>query len=353
MKKVILAIAQNQFFQHLLFWAMAGFVIYRLTAYNNIPTRTDFYYTFLFLCPATWVVYWNIFLIDRLLPNGQYWKFLLFTLLVLCSGVAWYFLIMEYLVDFIFPGYYFISYYQPLQILLFLSVFWLLSTLLNLSSGWFREQEQKQKIQYLEKQKTQAELDALKAQLDPHFLFNNLNSLYSLALEENPKTPEAILKLSENLRYVLYEGVGPVVSLQKELQHLSNYFQLQQWRFGEEMDISLQLDLPDASLSIAPLLLLPLLENSFKHVGRNRSGNYAVHGKIKVQDGKLIVSLQNTIGTPTLSAEPSIAGGIGLVNLQKRLDFLYAGKYYFNTISTGDEFVAKLELELQTVTTMG
>ena len=113
------------------------------------------------------------------------------------------------------------------------------------------------------------------------------------------------------------------------------------------MDISLQLDLPDTSLSIAPLLLLPLLENSFKHVGRNRNGHYAVHGKIKVQNGKLMVSLQNTIGVPAVPAEPAIAGGIGLVNLQKRLDLLYAGRYYFNTISTGEEFVAKLELELE------
>lgn len=346
MKKTILTIAQNQFFQHLLFWAVAGFVIYRLTAYNNIPTRTDFYYTFLFLCPASWVVYWNIFLIDRLLPKAQYWKFILFTLLVLCSGVAGYFLIMEYLVDYIFPGYYFISYYQPLQILLFLSVFWLLSTLLNLSSGWFREQEQKQKIQQLEKQKTQAELDALKAQLDPHFLFNNLNSLYSLALEENPKTPEAILKLSENLRYVLYEGIGAEVSLQKEIQHLSNYFQLQQWRFGEEMEISLHLDLAENGLNIAPLLLLPLLENSFKHVGRNRSGRYAVQGKIKLKEGKLMVSLQNTITATSETTDQPIAGGIGLVNLQKRLELLYPERYYFNTISTGDEFVAKLELQL-------
>ena len=114
------------------------------------------------------------------------------------------------------------------------------------------------------------------------------------------------------------------------------------------MDISLQLDFPDTNLTIAPLLLLPLLENSFKHVGRNRNGHYAVHGKIKVQNGKLLVSLQNTIGTSTtLPSEPSIASGIGLVNLQKRLDLLYAGKYYFNTISTGEEFVAKLELELE------
>jgi two-component system LytT family sensor kinase len=346
MKKTILAIAQNHIFQHFLFWALAGIVIYHLTAYNDVLTPTDLYYTFLFLCPATWVVYWNLSLINSLLPKAHYWKFLWCTLLVLGTGVALYFLIMEYLADFIFPGYYFISYYQPVEIFLFLSVFWLLSTLLNLSSAWFREKEQKQKIQELEKQKTQAELDALKAQLDPHFLFNNLNSLYSLALEENPKTPEAILKLSENLRYVLYEGVGAEVSLQKELQHLSNYFQLQQWRFGTEMEISLQLDLAENGLTIAPLLLLPLLENGFKHVGRNRNGRYAVQGKIKLQEGKLVVSLQNTIAATSETTDQPIAGGIGLTNLQKRLELLYAGKYYFNTISTGDEFIAKLELQL-------
>lgn len=340
------AIVQVRFLQHLLFWTVAGFIIYRITAYSSSPSQTDIYYTILFLLPASWVVYWNISLIDRLLPKHLYWQFFLSTLLLLGSGVLGYYLIMEYLVDYIFPGFYFISYYQPGEILLFLSAFWALSTLLNLSSGWFREQEQKQKIQQLEKQKTQAELDALKAQLDPHFLFNNLNSLYSLALEENPKTPEAILKLSENLRYVLYEGVGAEVSLQKEIQHLSNYFQLQQWRFGEDMEIVLEQEIADTSLNIAPLLLLPLLENSFKHVGRNRNGRYAVQGKVKLKEGKLMMSLQNTIGSAYETSDQPMAGGIGLANLQKRLALLYPGQYYFNTISTGDEFVAKLELQL-------
>ena len=169
MRKMLLAIAQLRFLQHLLFWAVAGFIIYRITAYSESPSQTDIYYTLLFLLPASWVVYWNISFIDRLLPKHLYWRFFLSTILLLCSGVFGYYLIMEYLVDYIFPGYYFISYYQTGEILLFLSAFWALSTLLNLFKGWFREQEQKQKIQHLEKQKTQAELDALKAQLDHHF----------------------------------------------------------------------------------------------------------------------------------------------------------------------------------------
>ncbi|AEE47991.1 putative signal transduction histidine kinase [Haliscomenobacter hydrossis DSM 1100] len=344
---MLLAIVQFRFLQHLLFWAVAGFIIYRITAYSASPSQTDIYYTFLFLLPASWVVYWNISLIDRLLPKHLYWRFFLSTLLLLGSGVLGYYLMMEYLVDYIFPGYYFISYYQPGEILLFLSAFWALSTLLNLSKGWFREQEQKQKIQHLEKQKTQAELDALKAQLDPHFLFNNLNSLYSLALEENPKTPEAILKLSENLRYVLYEGIGPEVALQKEIQHLSNYFQLQQWRFGEEMEITLDIDVEKNEESIAPLLLLPLVENSFKHVGRNRTGQYAVRGKIRLRESKMIFSLQNTIGEKPMLLNTPMSGGIGLVNLQKRLEILYPNRYYFNTLNTDNEFIAKLELQLK------
>lgn len=347
MKKMISSIAQNQVFQHLLFWALAGFIIFRITAYNSELTLTDFYYTLLFLIPASWVVYWNILLIERLLPRRQYWKLLLYILLVLVTGIGWYYLIMNYLVDFIFPGYYFISYYQPGTILVFLSGFWLLSTLLNLSKGWFREQEQKQKIQLLEKQKTQAELDALKAQLDPHFLFNNLNSLYSLALEENPKTPEAILKLSENLRYVLYEGGAPEVELKQDLQHLLNYFQLQQWRFGEEMQLDLDIQVADNTYRIAPLLLLTLVENSFKHVGRNRNGHYAIRGKIYLKEGKLSFTLQNTINRPTEVAKPPKNSGIGLVNLQKRLELLYPERYYFNTLSTSDEFIAKLELHLK------
>ena len=347
MKKLILAIVQNQVFQHLLFWALAGFIIFRITAYSSEPTYTDFYYTLLFLIPASWVVYWNIALIERLLPRHLYWELLLSILLVLITGVGWYYLIMNYLVDFIFPGYYFISYYQPGTILVFLSGFWLLSTLLNLSKGWFREQEQKQQIQLLEKQKTQAELDALKAQLDPHFLFNNLNSLYSLALEENPKTPEAILKLSENLRYVLYEGGASEVELKQDLQHLLNYFQLQKWRFGEEMHLELDIQIDENSCQIAPLLLLTLVENSFKHVGRNRNGQYAIKGKIRLQEEKLSFSLQNTINQPVEVVKPHTNSGIGLVNLQKRLEILYPERYYFNTLSTSDEFIAKLELRLK------
>jgi LytS/YehU family sensor histidine kinase len=113
------------------------------------------------------------------------------------------------------------------------------------------------------------------------------------------------------------------------------------------MEIALELDPLDNPYTIAPLLLLPLLENSFKHVGRNRSGRYAVQGKIKLQEGKLMVSLQNTIAAVHQTTELPITGGIGLVNLQKRLDLLYPERYYFNTISTGDEFVAVLELQLK------
>jgi sensor histidine kinase YesM len=347
MKRRINAIARNQVFQHALFWAVAGFIIYRITAYSAEATRTDLYYTFLFLCPAAWVVYWNLHLIERCLPLEWYGHWLGFSLLLLLLGVAGYFLIMEYLVDFIFPGYYFISYYRPGEILLFLSAFWALSTLLTLSKGWFRAQEQKQQIQVLEKQKTQAELDALKAQLDPHFLFNNLNSLYSLALEENPKTPEAILKLAESLRYVLYEGVGAEVGLAQEIQHFRNYFLLQQWRFGEEMNITLDLEVTPDEQVIAPLLLLPLLENCFKHVGRNRNQSYAVQGKVRLQGDKLLVVLQNTIAPQSFRSSSPVPGGIGLSNLQKRLEILYPQRHYFNTMSTDDEFIAKLELQLK------
>jgi two-component system, LytTR family, sensor kinase len=345
-KSPIWAFLQLRIVQHLGFWVLASVVCFRIFAYSPETRNSDFLYTFLFLNSAAAVVYLNQWAIRLWLAKEAYWVYTFAAMCILGLGLALHYAIFNYLPSWLFPDFYFISYYRPFEILSFMLAFWAISTLLKLSKAWFRELEQKQAMQKLEQAKTKAELSALKAQLDPHFLFNNLNSIYSLALEEDPRTAEAVLKLSENLRYVLYDSGDAEASLSAEVKHLENYFQLQHWRFGGLLDTRVEINGKLDDLNLPPLLWLPLLENAFKYVGKNELGAFFVSCKLDTAPDRLYFALHNSL--PAGKTPKSEVGGIGLSNLRRRLELLYPGAHHFNLVQTEKELVAILELKLKT-----
>jgi len=146
----------------------------------------------------------------------------------------------------------------------FFLVFLFLTTLLKLSKAWFFVSETKQKLTEVERQKIENELKALKSQVNPHFMFNNLNNIYSLSLKNSEKTPEAIVKLGDILRYVIYEAKNDKVRLEKEIKLIKDYIDLEKLRtrYSEINFITEDIEL---EIEIAPLLFLPLIENGFKH----------------------------------------------------------------------------------------
>ncbi len=219
------------------------------------------------------------------------------------------------------------------------SVFFLfLSTALKFSIDWFLNERVQRD---LENQRLTAELAFLKSQINPHFLFNSLNSIYSLAYQKSDTTPEAILKLSEIMRYMLYESNDNKVDLAKELQYLQNYIDLQKIRFGNKafVDFKIMGDVGDQK--IVPLLLIAFIENAFKH-GVANDPSMPIRLLINLDGTHLHFYMENKKHTHNRDTE----GGIGLNNVKRRLDLLYAGKYKLDIQDKPDIYTCELSLVL-------
>ncbi len=191
----------------------------------------------------------------------------------------------------------------------------------------------------------EAELSLLKAQIHPHFLFNTLNNLYGLSLEKSDLTPDLVLRLSELLDYMLYKCSQPLVALQSELDHLQNYIQIEQIRYGTKLKLEIIQKGEADNLQIAPMLLLPFVENAFKHGTSKQINNPFIHISTDIQDKHLKFSIENSKNSHT-EKEDNYTQGIGLKNVRKRLEFLYPEKYSLNISSEETTFKVDFKIEL-------
>lgn len=336
---------QNRKVQHLLFWLLSFYVLFRLFCTDDQYVETDLIYTFLFHISLIVMVYLNLaFLIPQFFQRKQYGLFLLGFVLVLGIGTLINHLTFQYLADGLFPGYYFISYYEWGDILEFTFTYMALSTLLHLSKSWFELNEKKKAINRLEREKLDAELLSLKSQINPHFLFNSLNNLYSLSLDQDQRLPDLLLRLSDNLRYMLYESGDTFVPLQKEIQFLENYIDLQRIRATERVDIQFAVEGKIKDKAIAPLLLIHFVENAFKFGAKGSNAAAYVHVQCKVQENTLTFGIKNNKGTLALPSKQS--SGIGLSNTQKRLQLLYPGRHQLLIADNEEDFQILLTLTL-------
>ncbi len=197
-----------------------------------------------------------------------------------------------------------------------------------------------------ELQLKQEELSYLKMQIHPHFLFNTLNTIYGSAIAKNSQTPELILKLSNLLDYILYQTQKSLVPLQDEIDHLQDYLALEKLRHGSSLKISTFLPEKEGNIKIAPMLFLPLLENSFKH-GKTNKKNAYVDLRITVADQVVSFTLKNS--KDEAGSKSSIqSSGIGLQNIKKRLQLLYPNAHSFEIEKEEDFFLVKLQIQTQT-----
>ncbi len=194
-----------------------------------------------------------------------------------------------------------------------------------------------------EKEKINAELQLLKAQVHPHFLFNTLNNIYSFSLENSPKTSQMVLQLSSLLGYVLYDCRSNEVWLEKELEIMKSYINLEKERYGNTLDISLNLEGEIKDKSIAPLLLLPFLENAFKHGTSQQLEKPWLSMDVSVKQEVFRCKIVNSKNETAAYHEK----GIGIGNVQKRLAYLYPGKHELKLMDEGSFFVVSLVLELK------
>jgi two-component system, LytTR family, sensor kinase len=179
----------------------------------------------------------------------------------------------------------------------------------------------KQSTQQLRIEKQQAELSYLKSQTNPHFLFNTLNNIYSLARDKSDLAPESILRLSKILRFMLYETGGSYIAIEQELKIISDYIALEKLRYDESLRINLNHNIEDMKQAIPPLLLIPLVENAFKHGASETRGHPFVDIHLSVNNRQLVFIIKNSSDSTT--GEQAVKENIGLANLRRQLELLY------------------------------
>lgn len=217
-------------------------------------------------------------------------------------------------------------------------------TAIKITIDWLRE---KNKLIELEKRQLASELKFLRTQVSPHFFFNTLNNIYSLSLEKSDNAPELILRLSKLMRYLIYGTKEPLQPLKREIEIIQDYIELERVRFDNALKIffNVQGDLEEAL--IPPMLLMPLVENAFKHGANKSLDQVCIAIDFIVLENMLYFNVSNTIPSP-LSTSGQEIGGIGVKNVKKRLKLAYERKDYdFKVLSIGKQFNVSLNLKIR------
>jgi len=200
----------------------------------------------------------------------------------------------------------------------------------------------KQAAQQLRIEKQEAELNYLRSQTNPHFLFNTLNNIYSLARDKSDLAPESILRLSKILRFMLYETGGAYIAIEQELKIISDYISLEQLRYDDSLHVNFNYDVEDMRQALPPLLLMPLVENAFKHGVSETRDQPFVDIHLSVKQRQLIFVVKNS--SETFPGE-SVKENIGLSNLRRQLELLYTN-YDLHIQQGQSEFTATLKINL-------
>jgi sensor histidine kinase YesM len=340
---------------HILFWMFAfGLLTYIYgISYNSLPLGAV---TILILLPVH-ICYYYVITIWILPPffKGRYVNAIIRALMIMFLMA-----ILYRLIEIFFANHYIYNYYKkkdPSFTWKFISRSW-----------WFQLQSQRDLVNAIERTNVivwigitlklfaswherknavlQAELNALKGQLHPHFLFNSLNNLYSLSLNNSPQTPEVILGLSNTLRYVVYEGAADRVPLRRDIAALLDYISLEKLRYEDRLDLNLNIDDDSKDWEIPPLLLLPLVENAFKHGAGETIDDPWINIDLKVNNDKLFFKISNSKAEYPASNDTDRTGRIGLSNVQHRLNLLYPEKHKLTIYDEEDCFILELTVDL-------
>lgn len=350
--------------QHFLFWAIwypyitlthAAFPFgYPEMAYfkNPVYTITESFFVVLAQVPLTYGVLY--FVLPKFILKEKYVLGVFFIIVLWFAGgiINLYFLgeLLPPILEFLLP-----AQYQPLAPRsegesFFMAViatnkgaFTIATSALMLKFGkhWYHKEHKNLQLQ---KENTESQLRLLTAQVHPHFLFNTLNNIYSQTQLESPKGSKMIMGLSDILRYILFEGQKPMVRLKKEMQLIHEYVNLEKIRYGNKLTITISTPDSTKDLYIAPLLLLPFVENCFKHGTSKVLENPWIDLIISLNDTTLFMKIKNGKG-PLKDHDPKHSG-IGINNVRQRLNLLYHGKYDLNINEGEDFFEVEMRVEL-------
>lgn len=327
---------------HVLFWLLIGLLWFYLRFQDYASWPQAALVSMIKIADLALVIYFaNLFLVPKFLYRKKYFLFgLLFIAAIAASSFFKMWQLSSILGDsYLVEG----DSIKEKVYNNFVTQFFLVLASIGLKSvvDYLRLQN---KMAQMAKEKAEAELNFLKSQINPHFLFNSLNAVYFLIDKENTTARAALHKFSDMLRYQLYECNGEKIPIKKEISYLKDYVALQQLRVSDNTDIQFQCDAGVDNFSIEPLLLIPFVENSFKHLSHySNDKENKVHISLSRTNGSMQFSVYNTTER---QASKIKEGGIGLANVRKRLELLYPGKHQFLITEKENSFRVDLTLSL-------
>lgn len=349
--------------RHLAFWAFWGIfqgflysslAIYSSTGYlKRLPvSMLD---SFIFMFAHLFLAYSLIYIvIPRFLLKQKYWHTaawtLVFFFLTAVISTLLSILVIDPLRAFLLGGAYSKSIYRqsavniPLSLLAGLRgglTIGGIAAAIKLMKYWYVKEQRNLQLQ---KENAESQLQLLKAQVHPHFLFNTLNNIYSYTQNTSPVASQLVTKLSDLLRFVLYETRQSLVPLSKELKLMQDYIGLEKIRYGNKLELNIQLPDNTNDLYIAPLLMLPLIENCFKHGTSHVLEQPWISLYIDITNTEMQMKLVNGKSSEIAG---SAAAGIGIENVRKRLELLYPGKHEFTITDEEEVFIVNLRIELE------
>jgi sensor histidine kinase YesM len=217
-----------------------------------------------------------------------------------------------------------------------------ISTIVKITSDWVKQTRTHRE---LETRTMQTELNFLKSQINPHFLFNTLNSLYALTLKKSDEAPEVVIKLSEMMRYMLYECNEPRVPLSKEVTYIRNYLDLERLRH-KNLNVAFDVEGIVGDLQVAPLIFIAFIENAFKHGASNHISAGFVHIHLYIEKDELNLYVENSKPEKQPAQAHKRSGGIGLVNVRRRLDILYSDSHHLDIFDKPNTYGVNLWMRL-------
>ncbi len=344
---------QNRFipghiFFHIIFWIAVWFFYVYFFSYNSDDRAYVIWFSS-FLMPLTIII--TYFTVNRLIPRyllrKKYLKFILYSFYV--------FVLSSYLIAIIIYGFliFFLEFditamppmsknflFILILVYLIVGIVSSISILKNNFDTVSRNRELQNKILSTQLQLKDQELNYLKSQIHPHFLFNTLNTIYGLALEQSKQTPDVILRLSNLLDYILYQVNKPSVSLKEEVMHIEEYIELEKIRFVDRLVVNLRYDNIPENIKIAPMLLIPFVENAFKHGGLY-NGLLTIGIDIKLKNYRLDFIVSNTFIDDN---NKMTIGGLGISNIKKRLVYNYGENFTLEREAVEKLYIVKLSI---------
>ncbi|MDX1591256.1 MAG: histidine kinase [Balneolaceae bacterium] len=334
--------------EYAVFWTISVWFLASYFSMGENIERIDLIYTLLFHISILFGVSVNSFLlIPRVLAKGKTLIYILlfFLLLEICIQLNQF--TFTWLSDIIFPDYYFISYYERLDLFYFMIAYLGITSLIQFSRSWFKESDAKRRLAQIEQEKTRHELQALRSQIQPHFLFNSLNTIYGLIRKQSSKAEDAVLKLSELLRYTIRQSDREEVPLTQEIDYLKDYIGLQKMRMNKPDGVSFSTSGDLDSVTIIPLLLIVFVENGFKYADLE-SGEPLIFS-ISVKNQVIRFSMRNKIAEENAVTDPEgERNGTGILNAKKRLELHYPGRHRLQIDVNEKEKTYSLDLMIQT-----